>query len=95
MNLEQRLQKTNKIFNSYFDNRHIKNIFASIFNLKHDEIFMVSLCFNFLYEILKHAVKINFLDKKLTFLKKSKLTEVFFSLYPLKPSIEDYYRSNE
>lgn len=95
LNLEQRPQKTNKTFDSFFNARSIKNILLSIFNMKNDKN---NASLGFIYEILENSEKFESLNTKLLTQKQllEKYNDSFSTIvvYPTKPSIEDFYCSN-
>jgi len=97
LNLEQRPQKTYKIFNSFFDSRNIKTILLSAF--ENNNIDNNSLHSKFLYEMIENPLLFDGLNNNFSFLcygdKKSYNTINYLYKYPTKSNIEDFYCSNK
>jgi len=94
LNLEQRPQKTTKIFDSFGDCRNLKRIMSSIFQMKNNP----SNCTTFMQNILEQPSLFNAMIKKFIFLYNTKkYVKVLRHLYkyPTKPSLEDFYLSNK
>jgi NADH-quinone oxidoreductase subunit G len=98
LNLEERPQRTQKTFDSFFNARSTKHILLSIFNIEIERINTLFSPLNFIYETLNNSEKFGLLSVK--HLTKKKLTgECFASsncinVYPIKSSLEDFFCSN-
>ena len=98
LNLEQRPQKTQKIFNNFFNARSIKNILQSLLNLKNDEFKKTGYYMNYLFEIINSSEIFETLNLQILSLNS---LNIFFnnnftqiSILPTKSSLEDFYCSN-
>ena len=98
LNLEQRPQKTQKIFDNFFNARPIKNILQSIFNLKKDEFQKTGYFMDYFLEIINSSEIFESLNSKILSLKSSNLLFkndfAQISVLPTKSSLEDFYCSN-
>lgn len=99
LNLEQRPQKTLKSLSGANDGRGIKTILLSIFpDLSVDFINLKSKFATFLEEIVSQPSLFRQLSNKFSrvnmFETKFASKLDFVSLYPIKSSLEDFYRSN-
>jgi NADH-quinone oxidoreductase chain G len=94
LNLEERPQKTNRTFSTFFNAQSVKNIFRSIFNLNEKEVSNKVNSFNYLLEIINLGTKFNSLNKVLT-PKDVVGNNIQVSTYPIKSNIEDFYLSNK
>ncbi len=95
MNLEQQIQKNQKIFSSFYESKPLKVVLEAFFNLTPEFILKKSKSFLFLIELTKTkhqlyklTIKFNFF---FNFLKKR---HILISNYPLRGLLEDYYFSN-
>lgn len=98
LNLEQRPQKTNKTFSSYFDARNLNIILVSIFeNLKFKD--KMNNHENFLNEIVKNYWLFNEINKiytNLSYKNNNFIKHIEqLSKYPTKSNLEDFYCSNK
>jgi NADH-quinone oxidoreductase subunit G len=94
LNLEERPQKTNRTFSSFFNAQSTKNIFRSIFDLNEQEVSNKVNSFNYLLEIINSGTKFNSLNNILALdLRGSNVIRI--SNYPIKSNIEDFYLSNK
>jgi NADH-quinone oxidoreductase subunit G len=94
LNLEERPQKTNRTFSSFFNAQSTKNIFRSIFDLNEKQVSNKVNSFNYLLEIINSGTKFNSLNNILApSLGVSGVIKI--SNYPIKSNIEDFYLSNK
>jgi NADH-quinone oxidoreductase subunit G len=94
LNLEERPQKTNRTFSSFFNAQSTKNIFRSIFDLNEKQVSNKVNSFNYLLEIINSGTKFNSLNNILApDLGVSDVIKI--SNYPIKSNIEDFYLSNK
>ena len=94
LNLEERPQKTNRTFSSFFNAQSIKNIFRSIFNINEKQVSNKANSFNYLLEIINSGSKFNSLNSILMpTLEVSDIIKI--NTYPVKSNIEDFYLSNK
>jgi len=93
-NLEERPQKTNRTFSSFFNAQSTKNIFRSIFDLNEKQLSNKVNSFNYLLEIINAGSKFNVLNNVLS-LNLGVNNVVRISNHPIKSSIEDFYLSNK
>lgn len=97
LNLEQRPQKTYKIFNSFFDSRSVKTILSSVF--ENNTVDLDNLHSKFLHEMIENPLLFDGLNINFSFLcyedKKSFNNINYLYKYPTKSSIEDFYCSNK
>ena len=96
LNLENRAQKTLKVFSKVSDARSVKNIFLTLIKLFKQEI-STSKFLDYIHESIQNTSLFNNTYKKfsLNFLLKSNTASYNFSTYPIKPANEDFYRSNK
>lgn len=98
LNLEQRPQKTNKTFSSYFDARNLNNILISMFeNFKIKT--QINNHWNFLNEIVENYWLFDEINKIYSSLNYKTINFVKhieqLSKYPTKSNLEDFYCSNK
>ena len=93
-NLEERPQKTNRTFSSFFNAQSTKNIFRSIFDLNEKQLSNKVNSFNYLLEIINSGTKFNVLNNILS-LNIGVNDVIRISNHPIKSSIEDFYLSNK
>jgi NADH-quinone oxidoreductase chain G len=94
LNLEERPQKTNRTFSTFFNAQSVKNIFRSIFNLNEKQLSNKVNSFNYLLEIISLGTKFNSLNHILT--PNFGAHEIIrINNYPIKSNIEDFYLSNK
>jgi len=94
LNLEERPQKTNKTFSSFFNAQSIKNIFRSIFNVNEKQLSNKASSFNYLLEIINSGSKFNSLNSIL--MPTIEVLDIIkINNYPVKSNIEDFYLSNK
>lgn len=98
LNLEQRPQKTNRTFSSYFDARSLNNILISTFeNFKIQN--KINSHWNFLNEIVENYWLFDEINKIYGTLNYKTLNFVKhieqLSKYPTKSNLEDFYCSNK
>ena len=98
MNLEQRPQRTQKLFDNFFYARPIKSILQGMFDSKKDEFQKPSSFVDYLFEIINSNEIFESLNVRNLSLN---LCSLFFkdifaqiSVLPSKPSLEDFYCSN-
>ena len=94
LNLEERPQKTNRTFSSFFNAQSTKNIFRSIFDLNEKQLSNKVNSFNYLLEIINSGTKFNVLNNILS-LNIGVNDVIRISNHPIKSSIEDFYLSNK
>lgn len=93
LNLEERPQKTNRTFSTFFNAQSVTNIFRAIFNLKEKQLSNHTQSFNYLLEIINSESKFNGLNKILTpSLEGDRVIHI--NNYPIKSNIEDFHLSN-
>jgi NADH dehydrogenase/NADH:ubiquinone oxidoreductase subunit G len=93
LNLEERPQKTNKTFSTFFNAQSVKNIFRAIFNLSDKQLSNKVNSFAYLLEIINSGIKFDSLTQVLTpIVINSDIIKV--KTYPIKSNIEDFYLSN-
>jgi NADH dehydrogenase/NADH:ubiquinone oxidoreductase subunit G len=99
VNLEQRPQKTKKIFNEFFDARSIKNIIGAFLIPTHKQVDIKSTFLNYFSEIISYPEKFEYF--KTTYLSTKdyvynvQFTKDIIKRYPLKSTIEDFYCSTK
>jgi len=98
INLEQRPQKTQKIFKNKFNIEQIQTSLSAIFKTPFYS-YKNKFSLSYLFEILDNYKKFEFYDsnfslkKSLVFIQINNIDQV--SKYPLKSNLEDYYCSNQ
>ena len=98
INLEQRPQKTQKIFKNKFNIEQIQTSLSAIFKIPFYS-YKNKFSLSYLFEILDNYKKFEFYDsnfslkKSLVFIQIKSIDQV--SKYPLKSNLEDYYCSNQ
>ncbi len=97
INIENRAQKALKVFSKVNDARSLKNIFLTLNKIFKSEI-SESKTLNHINEMIENASLFNSNKKKFStkYICNSNIKpSIFeFSVYPIKSSIEDFYRSN-
>jgi NADH-quinone oxidoreductase chain G len=94
LNLEERPQKTNRTFSTFFNAQSVKNIFRAFFNLREKQLSNNTQSFNYLLEIINSGSKFDGLNKILTpSLKGDRVIHI--NNYPIKSNIEDFHLSNK
>ena len=84
LNLEQKIQKTQKIFSSCVDSRPLIKILESLFFNKKTNISDISTFFNTLFETVQNQIFFTNLKKNYFSLKTPKAFKTMLSLYPIK-----------
>jgi len=93
LNLEERPQKTNKTFSTFFNAQSVKNIFRAVFNVSDKQLSSKVNSFAYLLEIINSGTKFDSLTQVLTPTSiNSDIIKV--NTYPIKSNIEDFYLSN-
>jgi len=96
-NVENRAQKALKVFSKVNESRSIKNIFSTLIKIFKQEI-RLSNFLNYVYETIENSSLFNNTNKKfsLKLINNSqfKVSTYDFSVYPIKTSNEDFYRSS-
>jgi len=100
LNLEQRPQKTTKIFDAFGDCRNLKIILSSIFQSQNDNLVKKNSAnfSDFINNIVKFPALFESMDKKyISFFapKKEQKQLRFLYKYPTKSNLEDFYCSNK
>lgn len=97
VNVEGRVQKALKVFSKANDSRSVKSILSTLIKMFKQEI-RSSEFLNYMHETIENSSLFNNCYKKFSLkaISDSKFrTSMYeFSLYPLKTSNEDFYRSN-
>jgi NADH-quinone oxidoreductase chain G len=99
INLEERSQKTLKSLPGIGDSRDVKKILVSLYpEIKKSQVSLNSTCYEFFDEIINNPKVFKNLSNKFSTenLFESKYVDQknLVSKYPLKSSLEDFYRSN-
>ena len=99
INLEERSQKTLKSLPGIGDSRDVKKILVSLYpEIKKSQVSLNSNCYEFFNEIINNPKVFKNLSNKFSTenLFESKYVDQknLVSKYPLKSSLEDFYRSN-
>jgi NADH-quinone oxidoreductase subunit G len=98
INLEQRIQKSNKVFDLFFESKKLHSILLAIFNDKKLIKLKKSKNFDYLLEIIKYPNNYKFLNKNLIelfFFNKIEKNVSLISTYPTKQNTEDFYLKNK
>ena len=99
INLEERSQKTLKSLPGIGDSRDVKKILVSLYpEIKKSQVSLNSTCYEFFDEIINNPKVFKNLSNKFSnenlFESKYVDQKNLVSKYPLKSSLEDFYRSN-
>lgn len=84
LNLEQKIQKTNKILSSFSDARPLAKILESLFINKKTNVSDIPTFFNTLFEKIQNQTFLISLKKNFFLVKKIAAFKTMLSLYPLK-----------
>lgn len=98
LNLEGRPQKTQKVFNGFFDGRSLKNVLSASFQVEGSHTLHNSL--NFLQEYISSPNSFDSVNKKFTFNSSICFNSNFSAPFYVKKSInklliEDFYLTNK
>jgi NADH-quinone oxidoreductase subunit G len=94
LNLEERPQKTNRTFSTFFNAQSVKDIFKAIFNFNDKYIVEKNNYLKFLLEIIQTPQKFELKNKILT-PKIFNKELIVVQTYPIKSRMEDFYLSNK